>query len=337
MRDVSSWNIYLHRIAGVRIRLHAFFLLLIVLCVAAREWIPLWYSFSAVGVLFFSVVWHELARCFAAYKCGLAAEQVLLWPLGGLTAVAAPVADPRQEWPTAVAGILANLSVCAVLLPVFLMLGLTSWLQLNPLTLPVRGDQLNWQTAAALVFWVNWGLVLANLLPAYPFDGSRMLRAALWPRLGYRSAVLQVARATRATALLLLLLGLAVSERYPVALVALALLSLFLFFGARNEVDRLQEPELDDGVFGYDFSQGYTSLEHAASAANPKLGALRRWLAQRRENRLRRRREQEELEELRMDEVLARLHELGYERLSIEDRHLLQRVSSRYRNRHRLP
>jgi Zn-dependent protease len=336
MRDLLSWNVYLGRVAGVQIRLHAFFILLLVAALAVRQEVLPWYSFSAIALLFFSVVWHEAAHCIVALRTGGTADHVLLWPLGGLVQVNTSAHDPQQDWPTAIAGILASLAICAFALPILLLTGSGSWLQFNPFALPPIDDELTWRSVLALLFWTNWILLLANLLPAFPFDGARLLRTALWPRLGYRTASLQVVRAAKLTALTLFVLGLIVHQQYPAALMILSVLSLLVFFAARHEIDKLQDTDSEERVFGYDFSQGYTSLERATGTpAAPKLNFLRRWLKNRHENRLRRRREVEELEDLRVDDVLARLHEAGVDGLSSEDRALLQRVSQRYRNRHR--
>lgn len=336
MRDLLSWNIYFGRIAGVHVRVHAFFVLLVAAAIAMRHEVPFWYGSAAVGLLFFSVVWHELAHCFAALKSGGSAEHVLLWPLGGLIPIGTSALDPLQEWPTAVAGVLANLCVCAFAAPIFLVSGQYDLLHLNPLSLPPYGETLDWHTALALLFWINWVLVLVNLLPAQPLDGGRMLRAALWPRTGYRTSVLQVARCGRVIAVLLVALGLAVTREHPAAILPLTLLAMVLFFSARQEVDKLLDPDAEDVVLGYDFSQGYTSLERSVAAPRkPAFGALRRWFERRRNERLRRVREVEQSEDRRVDEVLARLHESGFAGLSNDDRALLARVSSRYRNRHR--
>lgn len=335
MRDLLSWNLYLGRVAGVQIRLHALFFLLFVAALAMRQQpLPLWYSLSAIAILFFSVAWHEFAHCLVAIRGGGSADHVLLWPLGGLVQVNTSTHEPQQEWATGAAGILANLMVCAFILPILLVSGAASWLQFNPLALPPVGDQLHWRSILSLVFWTNWLLLLANLLPAFPFDGARLLRTAMWPRLGFRTSSLRVVRVAKLVALALLILGLSIHERYPAATLYLSTLALIVYFAARHEIDKLQDVDSEERVFGYDFSQGYTSLERATNTAPaPKTNFVRRWLEQRRESRVRRKRELEELEDLRVDDLLARIHERGVDGLSSEERALLQRVSTRYRNR----
>jgi hypothetical protein len=115
----------------------------------------------------------------------------------------------------------------------------------------------------------------------------------------------------------------------------LILLAVFLYFAAKQEAERLQDSDPGDGSFGYDFSQGYTSLERQFQPPQREPGFIRRWLEQRREQRAMRRQLIEQEEERRVDEVLARLHLHGRDGLSPEDRSLLDRVSARYRNRMR--
>jgi hypothetical protein len=90
----------------------------------------------------------------------------------------------------------------------------------------------------------------------------------------------------------------------------------------------------DDGMFGYDFSQGYTSLDAgAATVRPPREGALKRWRRRRSEVRRRRREAAELADEQRMDAILEKLHREGRAALSDEEQRFLVRVSARYRKR----
>ena len=86
MRDLLSWSLSLGRWANVQVRIHAFFLLLgmFVLHVATSADWPLGYALSLIGILLASVLLHEAAHVLAARRCGGHADQVLIWPLGGL-------------------------------------------------------------------------------------------------------------------------------------------------------------------------------------------------------------------------------------------------------------
>ena len=114
---------------------------------------------------------------------------------------------------------------------------------------------------------------------------------------------------------------------------SLALLAIFLFFSAKHEEDRVEEVESDDDLFGYDFSQGYLSLEQNTKPRPPHEGPFKRWLERKRREKRRRQSEMEQEEERRVDGILERLHEKGMEHLSHEEQLLLKRVSHRYRQR----
>jgi hypothetical protein len=132
------------------------------------------------------------------------------------------------------------------------------------------------------------------------------------------------------------LIALGVQSHYEYASLPLVLFGLFLFFSARQEAERMREHDSGDATLGYDFSQGYTSLErHDAPRTARKPGPLRRWLDARRTQRIERQQQREFEEERRVDEILARLHETGMDGLTDEDRALLDRVSARYRDRQR--
>ena len=113
----------------------------------------------------------------------------------------------------------------------------------------------------------------------------------------------------------------------------MVILAIFLYFGAKQEEERPTESELEDELFGYDFSEGYTSLERGETRRHDRSGPFARWLEQRREAKRLRQEELEVEEEMLADELLARLHEEGMESLSDEERSLLKRVSARYRQR----
>jgi hypothetical protein len=211
---------------------------------------------------------------------------------------------------------------------------------LNPLQPDNVIEGSPWLVAAKLTFWLNWLLIVVNLLPAFPMDGGAALRALLWPAFDYRTAALVVTRVAKVSALGLCLIAWLLRDAFaPAAIpawVPLVVFALFVFFGAQQEAARLEEQDDDDDLYSYDFSQGYTSLERNAEVTRRSgPGALRRWLDARREARRRRQRMVEQDEERQVDEILARLHETGMQGLSASERALLHRVSARYRGRTR--
>jgi hypothetical protein len=185
--------------------------------------------------------------------------------------------------------------------------------------------------------YLNWILFLANLIPALPFDGGRVLRAVLGSTAVVptrdNTAAFYTARAFA------LILGIAGVIRVALSwrLDGWVLLGMAVVIEAlvRVEARMLEEGGyLDQGVFGYDFSEGYTSLEGSAAKVRPyRESALKRWRRRRSELRRQRRMAREAAEERRMDEILEKLHREGRAALTDEENRFLIRVSARYRNR----
>jgi hypothetical protein len=192
-----------------------------------------------------------------------------------------------------------------------------------------------WLVGLRLTCWINC-LLLLNLYPAYPLDGGHALAGMLRPVFGQRAAVLIVGTSAMLTAIGLLIMALLLPEdaRLVPTWLPLSLFAIFLFFSGKQQIESWRPAEAEETVLGYDFSEGYTSLERSQHVkAIPAPGMLRRWIQQRRATRRRRMAETEAEEERRVDEVLALLNEVGIDALSAADRQLLERVSRRYRQR----
>jgi stage IV sporulation protein FB len=292
---------------------------------------------ASLLVLLASVLLHEWGHCLTARRVGGYAEQVVVWPLGGLSPPHVPH-DPQLELLTALAGPVVNALVMILTAPLLLagrqdVLGL--FVPLAPAALTEGPPFI---VGLKLVFWINWLLVLVNLLPAFPFDGGRVLRSLLWSQFDYRTAVFWVTRTAMAASLGMCFIAWWMRDTYTTALVPawvpLLLFAIFLWFGAQQEESRLEYGDGDDDFFGYDFSQGYTSLERDASRQRPSgPGPIRRWFEERREARRQRQEAIEREEEQQVDAILIRLHEAGIEGLTPQERTILERVSARYRNR----
>jgi Zn-dependent protease len=348
MRDYSSWSLSLGKWYGVHVRMHAFFLLFAVCTLYLMTSKPLSltddpgqgvvYGGMLLGVLFVSVLAHEIAHSLAAYRVGGGAELIVIWPFGGLAQPHVPH-EYQHELVTAVAGPLVNLVICLLVAPLVWAAQQDVWGLLGPLSPRGLVEGSSWLVLLKLTLWLNWLLVLVNLLPAFPLDGGRVLRSILWRWFDYRTAVLVVTWGAKFIAAGLCVLAWckwSESSSLDPSWVALLLLAMFLFFSAKQELARLEEQEIDEELFSYDFSQGYTSLDrHFDAPRSGPTNPLRRWFADRQRARHQRQQLVEQEEERRVDEILARLHETGMNGLSAKDRALLQRVSARYRNRQR--
>ncbi len=352
MRHHASSSISLGRWGGLKVRLHISFLLLAV-CVLFLAWresgVPgevVWVTAGSLIILLATVLWHEWAHFLAAVRLGGSGDEVVIGPLGGLAPLRAPL-ELHGECLMHAAGPLANLVVCLVSgVALSVLAGPAVLGLLHPLAPSLLIDAVDGALVRGLklTFWINWVLLLANLLPVFPFDAGRALRAALggiWPDASPLRATFLVATLTKVTAVLLLVVAWffrgspSPSGPWVPLWFVLVLLAVFLYFSAKHEEERADESDFEDDLFGYDFSQGYTSLERSAPQAAEPVGPFARWLAQRRQTKLRRQQEIEVEEERRVDEILKRLHQHGMEKLSDEERSLLRRVSDRYRQRNR--
>jgi Zn-dependent protease len=297
------------------------------------------FGFIASGILLLSLLLHELGHGVVAWRLGGSVDLVMLGPLGGMRLPSVP-REPHREVIVALAGPLVHFfALLALGPPLILMRVNLGNLLLHPLypagmltgPLPI--------VAMKMAFWFNWLLLVLNLTPVSALDGGRALRSILWPVMGYRGAVRTVSRSGMMISLILCILAVVLREpennlQVVPTWLPLVLLALYFFFSSQQEVQSLDEEDQEDDLFGYDFSQGFSSLEQpSAGSRGRQRGPMRRWLQQRQEMKERRLRELEAEEERRVDDVLIRVKEIGIEGLSPEDRSLLHRVSARYRNR----
>lgn len=335
------------RWGGIAFRVHILFFLFAAVTVflgwkEAREQPDMpFIAIASVGILFVSALVHELAHYFAATQFGGSGDEIVIWPLGGLVEMRAPY-EPQAECLMHIAGPFVNLvlSLATGIVLCFVdregVLGLFNPLAPKGLTEAAA----SWVLVLKLCCWINWVLLLANLLPVFPFDGGRALRAglcALWPDASPRRASFIVATLAKVAALALVIVAWLVRNKSVESFVplwfSLVVLAIFLYFGAKQEEGTREDLDSEDELFGYDFSQGYTSLEESSRQHEPQPGPFQRWLDERRAAKLEREREIAVEEERRADELLAQLHENGMDSLSDGERSLLKRVSQRYRQR----
>jgi Zn-dependent protease len=356
MRDPFTWALPVGRLFGITVRVHLlFFLFVLVMWLRMLRYeVPgaATWMLVLMGLVFVSVLLHELGHCFAARYVDGEADEILLWPLGGL----ARCDLPHYAWAhfvTAAGGPLVNLLLCvisgAVLWACSFQPSFSPWpdqcwdtLLHNFQDGQVWGSRWAgnkavailpiWQYLLAQFFWVNWVCFLVNvLLIGYPLDGGRMFQAMLWPRLGYRTA-------TRAAIVVgffvMFLVGIAALVLNPQELLLLCLAG-FIYVACKMEWINL-EMGGEESLFGYDFSQGYTSLERDQPALprRKRQNFLQRWLQKRAAKKQQRQQEQQEADERRMDALLEKIAREGKQSLTDEEQRFLKRVSDRYRNRH---
>jgi Zn-dependent protease/CBS domain-containing protein len=198
-----SWSYPVARLLGSEIRIHVTFLLFLVWIGVAR-YIQGGAAAAAESLLlilaiFACVLAHEFGHALAARRYGIATPDITLLPIGGLARLERMPEKPAEEIVVALAGPAVNVVIAALL---FLILGARFDLAtLNALDNP--GASLLVQIAAINVF-----LVLFNMIPAFPMDGGRVLRALLAMRMGPARATAIAARVGQALAFGLGFLGL---------------------------------------------------------------------------------------------------------------------------------
>src|SRR6516162_3063079 len=213
-------------ISGIEVRIHVTFLLFL-------AWI--WFSYYQIagvsgatqGVLFIlalfaCVLLHEFGHAFAARAFGIQTPDITLLPIGGVARLSRIPEEPWQELIVAVAGPIVNVVIAAAL--VLVVHGTAPLDQLESIEDP-RIELLGKLAS------VNIMLVLFNLIPAFPMDGGRVLRALLAMVMPYARATWVAARIGQGLAICLAVYFIFSPSKDPI----LIFIALFVFYGARQE------------------------------------------------------------------------------------------------------
>lgn len=223
------WSWRIGRLAGIGIYIHATFFLLILFILFAnwQEGRSLATALSGVFfvlVIFGCIVLHELGHALAARKYGILTRDITLLPIGGLARLERMPDVPIQELWVALAGPAVNAVIAGTIFFAETLLG----------TPPVVGA-FRWAGGNFMnkLMVVNFWLLAFNLIPAFPMDGGRVLRALLATRLDYSRATLLAARIGQAIAWVFGLLGLFTDP-------FLLFIALFVWMGAEQEAAIVQ-------------------------------------------------------------------------------------------------
>jgi Zn-dependent protease len=222
-----KWSFRIGRVSGIDVYVHFTFLLLlgfIVLSNLSREGgldVALREA-AFVMTVFGIVVLHELGHAVAAQRYGIRTRDITLLPIGGVARLERMPDDPRQELVVALAGPAVN-----VVLAIGLYVGTVGAGRV------ITDEGLLSGSFVERLFWVNVWLAVFNMLPAFPMDGGRVLRALLALRMDYVRATQIAAQIGQAMALLFGFIGLMASP-------LLAFVALFVWIGAAQEAGVVQ-------------------------------------------------------------------------------------------------
>ncbi len=217
------WSFKIARIAGIDIRIHAtFFLLVAYVIYAGSDAGAEGGAISALFIclLFVCVLLHEFGHALAARRYGVRTADITLLPIGGIARMERLPEKPLQELVVALAGPFVNVLIALVLAAILIARGtldLYFWRHLDSLGL------------LSLLLYTNIVMGLFNLIPAFPLDGGRVLRALLATRMDYVKATHIAATIGQGLALAL---GVFAAYKFNMLLI---LIAMFIYIGAESE------------------------------------------------------------------------------------------------------
>jgi len=222
-----KWSLRIATVAGIGIFVHWTFVILLawVAFVELRAGATVTKMFIEIGFvmgIFVCVVLHELGHALAARGFGIRTRDITLLPIGGVARLERMPEKPLQELWVAVAGPLVNVVIAATLL---VGIVLATGLRIAP-----NLDLLSGNLVVRLMA-VNVALVVFNMIPAFPMDGGRVLRAILATAMPFVKATRVAAGVGQVLAIVFALVGIWIGQPF------LLFIALFVFLGAQAEAE----------------------------------------------------------------------------------------------------
>lgn len=237
-----SASLGIGRFAGIKVQIHwTFWLLFVFVGVMVisnnGSLADVGWHFLFVTALFLCVILHEFGHALTAKRFGVGTRSITLLPIGGLASLKEMPDNPKQEFLIAIAGPLVNVVIALLLYP---FASLETYFGQDPEVLQEQLATIDAGNFLFYLFFVNIALVMFNLLPAFPMDGGRVFRAILSMKMGRIRATSVAASVGKFLAFLFFIFGLFYS-------VILAVIAVFIYFGAHSENITVQQLGLMEG------------------------------------------------------------------------------------------
>ncbi|KAA3655915.1 MAG: site-2 protease family protein [Chloroflexi bacterium] len=246
-------SIKLFSVHGIDIKIHMTFPLILLWAafqygfLARGGWEGAIFGIITISLLFVLVTLHELGHSFAARYFGVPVQQIILLPIGGVAQLKHMPRKPMQEFIIALAGPAVNVGFVILIGILAILFNIT---ELNPFAVLSSGFTLSFSAIFGYLFLYNIVLALFNMLPAFPMDGGRVLRALLAMRLDYGKATKIAVRIGQAFAVLIGIYGLFNGGFFMI------LIAFFVYNGASQEGQLVQQ---FDRLRGLTVRQAYAS------------------------------------------------------------------------------
>jgi len=237
---MRSWSFRLTIIAGTEVRIHFTFLLLLAFFFwmgASQGGLPA--ALETMGFIvavFTCVLLHEFGHVTAARHYGIRTPDITLLPIGGVARLERMPREPVHELVVALCGPLVNVVIAGFILGVLLVLHLTM-----PTVADI--DLVHGGFLAQLMVW-NIFMVAFNMIPAFPMDGGRVLRAVLAMFMDYGKATRAAASIGQTIAVFAFIAVLLWWSQHPLLLI----IALFIFMSAGQEANMVTQEETTRGL-----------------------------------------------------------------------------------------
>ena len=302
------------QVAGIRIRIHFLFFLYVFHQVWVNQATGVAFAIAFIAGIYFCILLHEFGHALSARWCGGDADEILIWPLGGL-AYCRPPCHPTPHLITTLGGPLVTLVLWGLLTPAAYFLRPDSFVGLPGVHL------WSWRFLDALAH-ANGFLLLFNMVPAFPMDGGRILRDTLWHFTPIQKANRIASVVGILACICLIAWGVAYNQEMMI------FIGLFAFFSAARELKSEDYTELWEQE-PWSFRQRFTMADirqRARAVDREKEQSVRSKYKAKLVPRLEVRDDRRAVE--KVDAILEKISRSGMDSLTPEERRELERAST---------